>query len=253
MKPIIAIVGRPNVGKSTLFNRIIGRRQALAFGTPGVTRDRHYATAEWNGHEFICVDTGGFPVGSDELEEGIEAQIALALAESDVVLCLLDAPAGLVPEDQRMVERLRLLNKPIFYVVNKVDVPQHEEHLADFYRLGLKKLYPVSGEHGGGVAELLDDLAVILRERPRPKDLPDDLSGGAPIRLAIVGKPNVGKSSLVNALLGAPRSVVSSLPGTTHDVVDTAFTYQDQPFQLLDTAGIRKKLSRGDHLERVTV
>lgn len=248
MKPLVAIIGRPNVGKSTLFNRIIGTRKALTHDQPGVTRDRNFANAEWGGREFICVDTGGFPLVADSLDEGVEAQIDLAIDESDVILCVFDGAAGPNPGEVKIVERLRRINKPVIYVVNKVDVPEHETRLNEFFRLGINDLMPVSGEHGYQVAEMLDRLLLLL-----PAEATEGVADEKTIHIAVVGRPNVGKSSLVNALLGQSRVVVDATPGTTRDAIDTPFHIDERDYILIDTAGIRRRSQKGGHLERITV
>lgn len=247
-KPLVAIIGRPNVGKSTLFNRIIGTRKALTHDQPGVTRDRNFATAEWGGREFICVDTGGFPLEAESLDEGVEKQIELAIEESDVILCIFDGAAGPNPVEAQLVERLRRVQKPVLYAVNKIDVPEHESRLNDFFRLGIEDLMPVSGEHGYQVAELLDRLLQVLPAEIKPQAAEDRM-----IHIAVVGRPNVGKSSLVNALLGQSRVVVDATPGTTRDSIDTPFHLDDRDYVLIDTAGIRRRSQKGGHLERITV
>lgn len=248
MKPIVAIIGRPNVGKSTLFNRIVGHRKALTHDQPGVTRDRNFADAHWGGRDFVCIDTGGFPLEQGTLDEKVEEQIALAMSESDCILCVFDGQAGLVPEEARIVEKLRPIGKPVFYVVNKIDVPAHEDRLMDFYAAGVEELLPVSSEHGYQVAELLDRLVASF-----PSELQDTPLDEATIQLAVVGRPNVGKSSLVNALLGQSRVVVDATPGTTRDPIDTPFHVGEQPYLLVDTAGIRRRSQKGGALERITV
>ena len=247
-KPLVAIIGRPNVGKSTLFNRIIGTRKALTHDQPGVTRDRNFATADWGGREFICVDTGGFPLVADSLDEGVEAQIELAIEESDVILCVFDGVAGPNPVEGKIVERLRRIEKPVLYVVNKIDIPEHEARLNEFFSLGVEDLLPVSGEHGYQVAEMLDRLLLLLPRDVRAAE-PDDKI----IHIAVVGRPNVGKSSLVNALLGQSRVVVDPTPGTTRDAIDTPFHVDERDYMLIDTAGIRRRSQKGGHLERITV
>jgi GTPase len=248
MRPIIAIIGRPNVGKSTLFNRIVGSRRALTMDYPGVTRDRHYAPAEWTGHEFVCVDTGGFPVEGQALDEKVESQIDLAIAEADIILCLFDGKSGLIPEEKAIVDRLRVLEKPVFYAINKIDLLAQEDRLHDFYELGLETVYPVSGEHGYKVAELLDGIVAQF-----PKEILNEDNDDQRIRLAIVGRPNVGKSSLVNALLGSQRMVVDDTAGTTRDAIDIVFEDEQASYQLIDTAGIRRHKLKGGLLEQLTV
>jgi GTPase len=236
MKPIIAIVGRPNVGKSTLFNRLVGTRQAIVDPTPGVTRDRLYADADWRGQVFTLVDTGGFePLREEEIPRKVREQAEQAIAEADLIVFVVDGRAGLVATDAEVAAILRRTQKPLLLAVNKLDHSAHEPYMAEFYALGIEPLLPISAEHGRGVGELLDALV----ER-----LPGAQEATAPeqaIRVAVVGRPNVGKSTLVNALLGIPRLIVSPVPGTTRDAVDTLVTWGTQSFVLIDTAGVRRK------------
>ena len=240
--PLIAIIGRPNVGKSTLFNKILGQKIAIVDDVPGVTRDRNYADATYRTRKFRLVDTGGLDLSSsDSMLTLIRRQSELAIAEADILIMLLDGRSGLTPPDHEVVKLLRGVTKPLFYAVNKIDTPKSEPLLADFYKLGADELYPISAEHGLGVAELLDALYPLLpstEESDEVQQLP---------RVAIVGRPNVGKSTLVNALLGEERVVVSNVPGTTRDPVDSLVTHQDQSYVFTDTAGIRRrgKIDRG--------
>ncbi len=240
--PLIAIIGRPNVGKSTLFNKILGQKIAIVDDVPGVTRDRNYADATYRTRKFRLVDTGGLDLSSsDSMLTLIRRQSELAIAEADILIFLLDGRSGLTPPDHEVVKLLRGVTKPLFYAVNKIDTPKSEPLLADFYKLGTDELYPISAEHGLGVAELLDALYPLLpsaEESDELQQLP---------RVAIVGRPNVGKSTLVNALLGEERVVVSNVPGTTRDPVDSLVTHQDQSYVFTDTAGIRRrgKIDRG--------
>ena len=234
--PTLVIVGRPNVGKSTLFNRLIGRRVAVVEDTPGVTRDRLYGEAEWNGKRFTVVDTGGILFSEDDpLIEQIRVQAEVALAEADVVVFMTDAAAGLTPDDWDLANRLRGFPKPILLGVNKTDNPQREALATEFYELGIGEVYPISSLHGRGVADVLDEVAKLM---PDPGELEE---GADEIRLAIVGRPNVGKSSLLNAFTGEQRAIVSNIPGTTRDAVDTLLEYKGDKFRLIDTAGLRRK------------
>ncbi|MFZ0135023.1 MAG: ribosome biogenesis GTPase Der [Desulfobacterales bacterium] len=237
MKPIVAIVGRPNVGKSTFFNRVTRTRDALVSDFPGLTRDRHFGEARWDDTEFSLVDTGGFG-GADDLAGQISDQVNLAIEDADAIIFLMDGRQGLSPFDRDIVARLRPISKPVFYAVNKIDGPENEIQLADFCGLGIERLFPLSAEHRYGVTDLLDELVRTLANLPRPGDGPDD---GEVVRLAVVGRPNVGKSSLINRILGQERLLVSSVPGTTRDAIDTLHRIGPKSYLLIDTAGIRRK------------
>ena len=247
MKPIVAIVGRPNVGKSTFFNRVTGTRKALVDNFPGVTRDRHYSDAVWNGVDFTLVDTGGFS-GDDEddFAHKIRSQILQAIEDADVIILLLDGKSGISPFDEDVVRILRPLSQPVFFAVNKIDGVEHEVKLYDFYKLGIKKLYPISAEHRYGITDFLDDLTEIL-----PKT--DTEEAGDVVRLAVVGKPNVGKSSLINRMLGQQRLLVSDMPGTTRDAIDSLCKINEKPYLLIDTAGIRRKARVSKKLEKFSI
>ena len=249
MKPIVAIVGRPNVGKSTLFNRITRTKDALVDNFPGVTRDRHYADARWNDMEFTLVDTGGFTTG-DEFADEIRFQVHQAIADADVIILLLDGKEGISPFDREIVDNLRTVDKPIFYAVNKIDGAEQEVSLADFYQLGLKTLYPLSAEHRYGVSDLLDDVVDA-----RPGFVTEPLAGHTQnvIGLAVVGRPNVGKSSLINRILGEKRLLVSDIPGTTRDAIDSVWEMNGRSYRLIDTAGIRRKGKVYRKLEKYSI
>jgi GTPase len=248
---VIAIVGRPNVGKSTLFNRIGRRNRALVGDLPGITRDRNYARIEWEGKTFTIVDTGGYvTLDSSGMEDLTRDQILLALDEADGILFVADGRSGIHPEDSFLVDLLRRTSKPIFLAVNKIDGPEQNRNIADFYELGLDRLYPISASHGYGVGELLTDLAEFLPETA--PDLEEDGDTGE-IRVAIVGRPNVGKSTLVNHLLGEQRVIVSPSPGTTRDAVDSMLERGGRRYLLIDTAGIRRKGKTRERLEKVSV
>ena len=247
MKPIVAIVGRPNVGKSTLFNRITRSRKALVDNSPGVTRDRNYGDARWDEVSFTVVDTGGF---SDFEAEGfgplVRYQVMQAIEEADAIVMLLDGREGATPVDTDLIYQLRRLSKPVLYGVNKIDGPRHESLLSDFSVLGVDPLYPVSAEHGYGVHDLLDALIAVL-PRSTPEAAPDR------IRLAVIGRPNVGKSSLINRLLRDERLLVSEIPGTTRDAVDTICKVNKKEYVLIDTAGIRRKGRVRKKLEKFSI
>ena len=237
MKPIVAIVGRPNVGKSTLFNRITRSKDALVDNFPGVTRDCHYRDASWDDIEFTLVDTGGFAEG-DELADAIRSQVHQAMEDADVIILLLDGKGGLSPFDRDIVEMIRIVSKPVFYAVNKIDGPEREPHASDFYSLGISPLFPISAEHGYGVGDFLDALVAVFPSLE--KDAVQTTVENS-IALAVVGRPNVGKSSLINCILGKQRHLVSERPGTTRDAVDSVFSIKGKSYVLIDTAGIRRK------------
>jgi len=244
-KPVVAIVGRPNVGKSTLFNRIIGRNFAVVDNLPGVTRDRNYAEAEWMGKHFLLVDTGGFePVTEDIMFTKMREQTTLAVEEADFIIFLMDGKEGLLPADIEVSHRLRASGKPVLYTLNKVDGERHEGLISDFYRLGIDTLYPISAQHGQGFSDLMDALSNHLPDTP-PKS--EEKHVVEIPRIAIIGRPNVGKSSFVNALMGEDRMIVSPVAGTTRDAVDSVYTYYGKQYILVDTAGIRSrgKISHG--------
>ncbi len=248
MKPIVAIVGRPNVGKSTLFNRIVGGRKAIVENEPGVTRDRNYADATWGGKDFTLVDTGGFePVSKDRIFVQMREQCQLAMDEADAIIFVMDGKDGLMPSDREITDILRRQAKPVFYVVNKIDGPKHEEKALEFYRLGVDPVYSISAEHRYGVSDLLDDVVKIL---PEPEVEPQDRKV---TRVAVIGRPNVGKSSLINRLLGYPRVLVDPLPGTTRDSIDTLLDRDGKRYLLVDTAGIRRKSRIGLRLEQYSI
>lgn len=248
---VVAIVGRPNVGKSTLFNRISKDNRALVDDLPGVTRDRNYAQVSWDDKPFVIVDTAGF-IGKDPsaIEELTREQILLALDEADILLFVADAKTGLHPGDAELVDLLRRSSKPVFYAVNKIDGAEHKRHAAEFFELGLEHIYPISAAHGFGISDLMGDLADAIPEVPAEAA---DEGPGAPIKVSILGRPNVGKSTLVNQLLGAPRVIVSPVPGTTRDAVDSRITKSGQEYVLIDTAGIRRKGRTREKLEKISI
>ena len=247
MKPIVAIVGRPNVGKSTLFNRITRSRDAIVDDMPGVTRDRHYGDATWDGVDFTMIDTGGF-VGEDEgdFAPEIRFQILQAIEDADVIILLLDGKGGITPFDKDVVNILREIRKPVFYAVNKIDGMEQEAKLYDFYSLGLEKLYPLSAEHRYGLNDFMDDLV-----RDLPESIPDESRDM--IKVAVVGRPNVGKSSLINKILGQERLVVSDIPGTTRDAIDSVCNVNGKSYLLIDTAGIRRKKKGSKKIEKFSI
>ncbi|MEA2552082.1 MAG: GTPase [Fimbriimonadaceae bacterium] len=234
--PVVVIVGRPNVGKSTLFNRLIRKRVAVVEDTPGITRDRLYAETEWNGKKFTLVDTGGIMFHeSDPLAEQIRVQANIALEEADVVVFLADATQGVTADDLDLANQLRGIKRPVMVVVNKADNPQRDEMANEFYELGMGEVFPISSLHGRGTADLLDLIVKDLDTVEEPEDQREEVG------LAIVGRPNVGKSSLINAFTGEQRTIVSNIPGTTRDAVDTLLEYKGERFRLIDTAGIRRR------------
>ena len=247
MKPIVAIVGRPNVGKSTFFNRITRSKDALVDNFPGVTRDRIYGDASWNDIEFTLVDTGGFLLeDEDDFTQQIRFQVQQAIEDADVITLLLDGKQGISPFDKDIVEILRTITKPVFYAVNKIDGQEQEKNMYDFCSLGIEKLYPVSAEHRYGISSFLDDLVLALPEFAPEKS--QDI-----IKLAVVGRPNVGKSSLINRILGENRLLVSDIPGTTRDVIDTVCNINGKSYLLIDTAGIRRKGKVSKKLEKFSI
>jgi GTP-binding protein len=249
MKPIVAIVGRPNVGKSTLFNRITRTKDALVDDFPGVTRDRHYGDGNWNDIEFTLVDTGGFTEG-DEFADEIRFQIHQAIADADVILLMLDGKAGVSPFDSDVLNFLRSIDKPIFHAVNKIDGAEQEIYLSEFYQLGLETLYPLSAEHRYGLTDLLDEMAQVLSGLAND---PQEDPAAEMIRLAVVGRPNVGKSSLINRILGQDRLLVSDIPGTTRDAIESVCKLNGKSYLLVDAAGIRRKGKVTRKLEKFSV
>jgi GTP-binding protein len=235
--PVVAIVGRPNVGKSTLFNRLTGSRKAIVRDTPGVTRDRIHGTCEFAGWRATVIDTGGLDPSSDEpLATQVRKQVLAAIAEADALVFVVDGREGLTPLDEEVARLLRRVAKPVLVAVNKVDAKSHEAWAAEAYGLGMDPVLSVSAEHGRGVAELIAALAARLPAPPGGA-----AEEGGPLRIAVVGRPNVGKSSLVNAIAGQDRVVVHAEPGTTRDAVDTLVTVAGRPYVLVDTAGLRRK------------
>jgi len=248
--PIIALIGRPNVGKSTLFNRITKSRKALVDPTPGVTRDRHYDRVTWDTKSFVLVDTGGIDDNpEDALVPHIREQAFLAIEEADIVLFLMDGKEGVTPADGEVAELLRRTKKPVFYIVNKVDSPEKEiELVSQFYELGVEELWPVSAEHSYGFKTLMDGLCeTIVTDEPLA-EIPDGT-----VKVAFFGRPNVGKSSMINMILGEERMVVSDISGTTRDSVDTLVTRGNYSYLFIDTAGIRRKGKTKEKLEKFSI
>ncbi len=235
-RPVVAVVGRPNVGKSTLFNRLVGQRVAIVEDTPGITRDRLYHKVEWNGQEFTVIDTGGIILNeSDPLAVQVRMQAEIAMAEADVILFVVDASDGMTSTDRDIADVLRASKSPVHLIVNKADNPRLMLDATEFYALGLGEVHTISAVHGQGVADLLD---MVVKHFPPDFDFVED--DEETIRLAIIGRPNVGKSSLLNSILGEERVIVSPIPGTTRDTIDTEFEWDGQKLVLLDTAGIRR-------------
>jgi GTP-binding protein len=247
MSNIVAIVGRPNVGKSTLFNRMIKRREAIVDSVSGVTRDRHYGKSDWNGKEFSLIDTGGYVVGSDDIfEQEIDKQVELAIDEADAILFVVDVESGVTGMDEEVANLLRRVDKPVLLVVNKVDAANRLHDATEFYSLGLGEYYPIASINGSGTGEMLDALVEALPdvEEVEEENLP---------RFAVVGRPNAGKSSLINALIGEDRYIVTDIAGTTRDAIDTKYNRFGFEFNLVDTAGIRRKSKVKEDLEFYSV
>jgi len=255
--PLVAIVGRPNVGKSTLFNRLVGERRSIVGDEPGITRDRIYGRSEWAGRPFALVDTGGIvPDETAIIPANIFRQAGFAITEAVALVWVVDARAGITPLDEELAQLLRSTGKTILVAANKTDAAKIEAHAGEFHRFGFEDVIPVSAEHGDGVADLLD---VLVRHLPEPEaegdEGPDDEGkrGAREVRLAIVGRPNVGKSSILNRLLGEERAIVSPVAGTTRDAVDTLLRYEGRQFRLVDTAGIRRKGKTEEMAEKLSV
>jgi len=249
-KPLVAVIGRPNVGKSTLFNRFISERKAIVEDIPGVTRDRIYADTQWDGREFSLVDTGGFDPEGDELYPSlIKNQINIAIEEADLILCVLDGKEGVMPHDVDVIDLLRKVKKPVIFAVNKIDHKKHEDSALEFHGLGIEGFIVISALQGRNVNELLDKIIELLPPpRPIEEEVEEDI-----IKVAVLGKPNVGKSTLVNRFLGEDRLMTSPVPGTTRDSIDTYITRDEKKYLLIDTAGIRRKSKITFSVERHSV
>jgi GTP-binding protein len=247
VKPVIAIVGRPNVGKSTIFNRIVGERISIVEDIPGVTRDRIYSSGEWLTHDFNVIDTGGIDIGDEPFLEQIRQQAEVAIDEADVIIFLTNGREGVTAADEEVAKILYKSKKPIVLAVNKIDNPEMREDIYDFYSLGFGEPIPISGAHGLGLGDLLDEAA-----RHFPKNKPIEY-GEDVVKFSLIGRPNVGKSSLVNAILGEDRVIVSDIAGTTRDAVDSPYTYNGGSYVIIDTAGIRKKGKVYESTEKYSV
>jgi len=249
VKPLIAIIGRPNVGKSTLFNRLSEKNKAIVVDEPGATRDRNYAHATWYGKDYTLIDTGGFePASVETMLTQMREQACLAIDEADIIIFLMDGREGLTPGDREITDILRGIEKPVFFVVNKIDGPKQEAQAYEFYEVGTENVYSISAQHGLGIHELMDDVALHITSPAEEIPLEE-----RPIRISVIGKPNVGKSSLVNKILGYERTIVNPIPGTTRDAIDTLFDLNGKKYLLVDTAGIRRK-SRVSHvLEKYSI
>jgi len=248
MTPTIVIIGRPNVGKSTLFNRLSRSRNALVDNRPGITRDRLQATIYFEGFPLILVDTGGFDdLGHDPLLEKVRAQVKMAIEKADRVIFMVDGRQGIMPGDEEIADILRRSRKKTFLAVNKADGPEHDHMISDFYSLGMKAVYPISAAHGYGLKAIMQAVMKDIPKSAPQKENPDQ------IRLAVLGRPNAGKSSLINRILGLDRLVVSELPGTTRDTVDTPFSYRGKDYLLIDTAGIRRKAKVKEKIEKFSM
>ncbi|QBP41347.1 ribosome biogenesis GTPase Der [Paenisporosarcina antarctica] len=246
-KPVVAIVGRPNVGKSTIFNRIVGERVSIVEDIPGVTRDRIYSAADWLTHEFNIIDTGGIDIGDEPYLDQIRAQAEIAIQESDVIIFLTNGREGVTAADEQVAKMLYKTKKPVVLAINKIDNPDMRPMIYDFYSLGFGEPFPISGSHGLGLGDLLDAVAKSFPEEDE-EEYPENV-----IKFSLIGRPNVGKSSLVNSFLGDDRVIVSDVAGTTRDAIDTQYEYEDQPYVIIDTAGMRKKGKVYESTEKYSV
>lgn len=246
-KPVVAIVGRPNVGKSTIFNRIVGERISIVEDIPGVTRDRIYSSAEWLSFDFNLIDTGGIDIGDEPFLEQIRAQAEIAIDEADVIIFLTNGREGVTSADEEVAKILYKAKKPVVLAINKIDNPEMRHHIYDFYSLGFGEPFPISGSHGLGLGDLLDEAAKHFPSG-EDKGYQDDV-----IQFSLIGRPNVGKSSLVNAILGEERVIVSDISGTTRDAIDSLLTYNGQKYVIIDTAGMRKRGKVYENTEKYSV
>ncbi len=253
MKPVIAIVGRPNVGKSTLFNRLTRSRAALVADFPGLTRDRHYGDGRVGPCDYIVIDTGGFePLHAEGVARAMAAQAEQAIAESDAVLFVLDAREGLTAQDRRIAERLRVAGRPVLLAVNKAEGLQPEA-TAEFHELGLGEPHPISAAHGEGVRDVIDLALAPFADQAQADTVTETDDGPRRVRVAVVGRPNVGKSTLINALLGEERLIAYDEPGTTRDAIEVEFEYDGRPYTLIDTAGLRRRGKVFETVEKFSV
>src|SRR6266702_7166195 len=263
MKPLVAVVGRPNVGKSTFFNRMIGERVAVVEDLPGTTRDRIYGDSDWNGREFTLIDTGGLELGSDipvgqvgldgqpgDIMKRVQAQARLAIEEADVIVFMVDAQAGITAADEEVADLLRRTQTPVILAVNKADNARLRQDAVEFYTIGIGEPITLSSTQGTGTGDLLD---LIVDALPPEEERSEDEEDEEITRIAIVGRPNVGKSSLLNAILGFQRAIVSDVPGTTRDAIDTEIEFKDKKLILVDTAGIRRRGKVGPGIEKFSV
>lgn len=246
-KPVVAIVGRPNVGKSTIFNRIVGERVSIVEDVPGVTRDRIYNSAEWLGKEFNIIDTGGIDLSDEPFLEQIRAQAEIAIDEADVIIFITNGREGVTDADEQVAKILYRSNKPIVLAINKVDNPEMRDQIYDFYSLGFGEPYPISGSHGLGLGDMLDAVRAHF-PKEEEEEYPDDT-----VKFSLIGRPNVGKSSILNALLGEDRVIVSDIAGTTRDAIDTTYTFDGQDYAMIDTAGMRKRGKVYESTEKYSV
>jgi GTP-binding protein len=247
--PLIAIIGRPNIGKSTIFNRLIGERRSIVTDEPGITRDRIYGTVDWHGRSYEIVDTGGIVPGEEtEIPVRIFEQAQIAIENAALIFLIVDGRTSITSPDLELARLLRRTGKPLFLVVNKIDSAKQASDVSEFYRLGIDHVFPISAEHGRGITELLDEVAISI---PAPEETEDDASGE--IRVAIIGRPNVGKSTLLNKLVGEERAMVSPIAGTTRDAVDSVVRHEDLTIRFVDTAGIRRKGKTELRAEKLSV